>query len=91
MKKLLDKKIAATWTPLFNKANLIDGEREVNIDLRISKRGLLGISLNCRLAVVDAESHRSLYKIKISRREAYRLMQSEIMYKSWRVPKGRKK
>lgn len=91
IKKLLGKGIGASWTPLFTEANLTNRKKKVDIDLRISKSKLLGKSRGCRLTILDAKNHRNLYEIKISRKEAYRLMQSKIMYKSWRIPKGGKK
>lgn len=89
--KLLGKNIASCRTPLLEKAQLTNRKRHVNVVLEISSSDFLrkkGCYLTFTKYFEDKlKPNVEIHSVKISKKEALELLQSELVYKPWRKNK----
>lgn len=78
--KLLRKGISAQQTPIFGGHIYTEGEPEVSIGLHISKTNSMGEKRGSYLVIRTYKTD-DTYKIKISNREAYKLLRSNLIYR----------
>lgn len=86
-KKLLGKNIGATYTPMINSGTLTNRRTKVDMVLSISDNTILGRK-GCYLIFNKTKANfkigDEIHAIKISKKEAHKLLKSELTYKQWR-------